>query len=120
MLPFVVAAGGFSAMYGALKAEEWYNSVSRDEFTPRPSRGSLPEAFEESVERWKSRFANPFGPYDRMDVFAGGVALVSTYMLQASMIIWGPPPVKALGVAWVAFPMGDPFVFGLGVKYNPF
>ena len=74
----------------------------------------------EEVDIWKRRFANPFGPYDRMDFIAGSVALGSTYIIQAGMILWGPPPVKALGIGWVAVPMGDPFVFGLGVKYNPF
>jgi hypothetical protein len=120
MLPFVVAGAGFTMMYGVLKAEEWYSSVSRDEFTPRHEPAPFTEAFPVWVERAKSRFANPFGPYDRMDVVAGGTVLAATYFTQAAMILWGPPPVKAVGVAWVAFPMGDPFAFGLGVKYNPF
>jgi hypothetical protein len=44
----------------------------------------------------------------------GTIALGSMYLIQASMIIWGPPPVKAFGLAWAVIPMMDPFVFGLG------
>ncbi len=44
----------------------------------------------------------------------GVTAVVSMYLIQASMIIWGPPPVKALGIAWAATPGMDPLMFGFG------
>lgn len=44
----------------------------------------------------------------------GTAAVITMYLIQATMIVWGPPPIKALGVAWAAFPLMDPFVFGLG------
>ena len=74
----------------------------------------------ESVDSFKKRLGNPFGPYDTTDFLAGTALLGATYGVQAAMIIWGPPPVKALGAAWVVAPMADPIVFGLGAKYNPF
>ena len=44
----------------------------------------------------------------------GVTAVVSMYLIQASMIIWGPPPVKALGIAWAATPGMDPLMFSFG------
>lgn len=44
----------------------------------------------------------------------GTAAVISMYLIQATMIIWGPPPVKAFGVAWAAFPTMDLMVFTLG------
>ena len=72
------------------------------------------------LNRIKRAFANPFGPYDKVDFLSGAALVGSTYVAQAAMILWGPPPVKALGAAWVAVPMGDPFVFHFGVQHNPF
>jgi len=45
---------------------------------------------------------------------AGTGLVVLTYLAQATMIIWGPPPVKAIGIAWISFPMLDPITFGIG------
>ncbi len=46
---------------------------------------------------------------------ATGIGLVvTTYLIQASMIIWGPPPVKAFGIAWAATPGQDPIWYGIG------
>jgi len=44
----------------------------------------------------------------------GTGAVVASYLLQAGMILWGPPPVKAFGLAWAAFPGMDPIIFGIG------
>lgn len=52
------------------------------------------------------KISNNPGPY---------LLLGSTYLLQAGMIFGPtPPPVKALGVAWAAFPMADPFTLAVG------
>ena len=45
---------------------------------------------------------------------AGAGLLLGSYLVQAAMIYFGPPPVKALGIAFAAFPGMDPFIFGLG------
>ncbi len=45
---------------------------------------------------------------------AGAGLLVASYLVQAAMIVWGPPPVKAAGVWFAAQPGMDPFIFGIG------
>jgi len=40
--------------------------------------------------------------------------LIASYLVQAAMIAWGPPPVKAAGV-WFAVQTGmDPFIYSVG------
>ena len=44
-----------------------------------------------------------------------GITLnVASYLAQAAMILWGPPPVKAAGISWAAFPGADPATYALG------
>jgi len=45
---------------------------------------------------------------------AGAGLLLASYLVQAAMIYFGPPSVKAAGIAFAAFPGADPFIFGLG------
>jgi len=45
---------------------------------------------------------------------AGTTFVILTYLAQATMIIWGPPPVKAFGIAWLSMPGLDPITFGIG------
>jgi len=52
------------------------------------------------VTHWSNRF---------------GITLnVASYLAQAAMILWGPPQVKAAGLAWAAFPGADPATYALG------
>ena len=44
----------------------------------------------------------------------GVAAVVVQYLLQAGMILWGPPPVKAAGVAWAAAPGADVLAYSFG------
>ena len=45
---------------------------------------------------------------------AGWGFLIASYLVQAGMILWGPPPVKAAGVWFAAQPGMDPLVYGIG------
>ena len=40
--------------------------------------------------------------------------LIASYLVQSAMILWGPPPVKAAGIAFAAYPFMDPFIFSVG------
>ncbi len=44
----------------------------------------------------------------------GVTAVVATYLIQAGLIIWGPPPAKAFGIAWASMPGMDPIFYSLG------
>ena len=61
------------------------------------------------------RFSSPFVPNDTQDVVFGSAFLFGSYIIQGGMILFGPPPVKAAGAAFAAFPGMDPVIFGLGV-----
>ncbi len=44
----------------------------------------------------------------------GVAAVLSMYVIGGSMILWGPPPVKAVGAAWMVMPGMDPLMFSFG------
>lgn len=44
----------------------------------------------------------------------GITAVVGMYLIQASFLLWGPPPLKAFAGLWIVTPGMDPLMFAFG------
>ncbi|AXH78668.1 MAG: hypothetical protein [Circular genetic element sp.] len=92
----------------------WYTSLSiQYEYDPT-FREAVHGTGRDISKSWED--AKPLMvPNDQQDYYFGTAALVTTYLVQGALVIAGPPPAKAFGLAWISVPMGDPAAFATGV-----